>query len=191
MLVAEDRALDHLRPRGAGDAHRDRVHEVGRLARTRLLHDDAALARERRRVHVVDVVDEAREQPAQHRDRDRPDVELGDGPRVLDRDLGRRVGRELGEKAPELLAEQEVRPQQLQHLGTHRRHVDGRLHLAAHEEVGDLLGDRDRDVDLRLAGRGAEVRRHDHLRQARAADGPSAAAPRRRRRAPRRRPFRS
>ena len=75
---------------------------VGRLG-TRLLHDDAALAREGRRVHVVDVVDEAREETAQHRDRDRPDVELGDGPRVLDRDLGRRLGRELGEKAPELL----------------------------------------------------------------------------------------
>ena len=72
-----------------------------------------------------------------------------------------------------------------------RAEIDGTLTALRttpdEQEVAHLLGDRDRDVDLRLLGRGAEVRRADRPARARPAGGPPAAAPRRRRRARRRR----
>jgi hypothetical protein len=47
-----------------------------------------------------------------------------------------------------------------------RRHVERVGDAAVDEVVGHLLGDLQRDVDLRLVGRGAEVRGGDEVRRA-------------------------
>ncbi len=95
----------------------------------------------------------------QHRRGQRLHVVIGDLARVLDVDFAGSARRHLRLQGAELLAEGQVRSEHGEQLGGERRHVDRRAHLAARQEVDDLLGDGDRDVDLRLVGRGAEVRR--------------------------------
>ena len=67
---------------------------------------------------------------------------------------------------PSRQAEVEVEPQVLQLGPVERRHVDGEPDLAAAEEVGQQPRGLDGDADLRLLGRGPEVRRDQHLTDA-------------------------
>src|SRR2546427_1677618 len=82
---------------------------------------------------------------------------------TLFRYLDWRFRQELRLQGAQLLGEQQVWAQHPEDLGRERGYVDRVLDDAPAEEVGDLLRDGDRDVHLRLAGRGAEVWRADHL----------------------------
>ena len=99
-----------------------------------------------RRVDEVDDagLEQAAEQPLQHRHRHRLDVEGRDLAGILDRQLPGRILQQLGLQVAEALGQDEIRPQDLQLLGADRRHVHGAVNDVEHQELDDLLGDRDR-----------------------------------------------
>ena len=69
---------------------------------------------------------------------------------------------QLADKAAELLRQIHVGTEPHRLLGREGRQVDRVGHGAVEQEVRHLLGDLHRDILLRLAGRGAEMRRrHD------------------------------
>ena len=105
-------------------------------------------------------------QPGQHRAGDRLLVELRGGALDLDRDRADVLADDLPDQIAELLGERHVGLEARRFLGGQRRHVDRVGHPAEQQEVAHLLGDLDRDVDLRLAGRGAEVRGRDEIGRA-------------------------
>ena len=70
------------------------------------------------------------------------------------------LGELAGERA-QLLGQLHVGPQPRRLLGGDRRHVERVDDRAGDQEIAHLLGDLERDVLLRLAGRGAEMRRDE------------------------------
>ena len=74
-------------------------------------------------------------------------------------------GGELGEQAAQFFAQNQERLDGLISLGIQIGQVDRVAHRAVDQEIGDRLGDFDADVFLRFLGAGAQMRRHDHLRQ--------------------------
>ena len=91
-----------------------------------------------------------------------------------DLDLLDRVFGHLADKGAEHLGELDERLQPRRLFGRDRRHVDGVGDRALDQIVGHLLGDLQRDILLRFGGRGAEMRRADHVRRCRTAGCPSA-----------------
>ena len=102
-------------------------------------------------------------QSGEHRGGDRLDVELGGGAFDLDGDLVEAAMGELSDQAAELFRQRHVRPQLRRFLGAERRHVERIGDAAVDQVVGHLLGHLQRDIYLRLIGRGAEVRGADEI----------------------------
>src|SRR3546814_117548 len=96
---------------------------------------DVAVARHHRGVDHVDGVEQRREQALQQHRRQRPRVEFGDMPLILD-DHGLEPGfGELAGEAAELFGEAHVGAQARRVLCGQRRHVDGVAHRADQQEV--------------------------------------------------------
>ena len=115
----------------------------------------------------VDRVDaglgEVREEPAQHVRGDDRRVDARELTRVAAHDVAQLATVELRRERADLLGQDEIRLEPRQLLGQHRRRVDRVARGSAREVFDDLVGDVEGDVHLRLAGAGAEVRRHHHL----------------------------
>ena len=163
LVAREQRAGDAARLALGGHGQADHRHIVLGLLALDLANIDAALARDDRRVDHVDRGHEGLQQALQHDRGERPCVHRRGVALIFDR---RRLEAGLGEltgEAAELLGEL--------HIGLQARHLfraDGghveRVGDGAGEQiVAHLLGHLDRDVLLRLRGRGAEMRRADHL----------------------------
>ena len=76
------------------------------------------------------------------------------------------VADDLPDQPPELFGERHVGLQPRRFLGGQARHVDRVGDPAEQQEIAHLLGDLDRDIDLRFAGRGAEMRGRDEVGRA-------------------------
>ena len=132
------------------------------LAR-RLLDDDAALLGDDRRGDDVDSCSIGRSRPAIAAEVERLGVHAGDLAFVGELHLADAgLGQLAGERA-ELLRERDERLEPRRLLGGDRGKVDGVGDRAAQQIVRHLLGDLQRDVLLRLGGRGAEMRRAHHV----------------------------
>ena len=126
---------------------------------------DPALLGDRRRVDLVDLLlGVAAEHAEQHGDAERAGVALGDAAEELDLDaVDRRALGEADREAAELAAQRQERAEHLEVLGGDRRHVDRGGHRAAGERGDDLLGGLEAGAVRGLGGRGAQVRRDDHV----------------------------
>ena len=127
---------------------------------------EPALLRQEGRVDHVHGVRIDPHQPGEHRAGDRLLVQFGRRALDLDRDAGDPVALDLADQAAELLGQLHIGPELRRLLGGERGHVERVGDAAADQEVGHLLGDLDRDIDLRLGGRGAEMRRRDEAGRA-------------------------
>ena len=124
-----------------------------------------ALARALALTRLTRSVDRCLEQAAQDRRGQRRPVELGELAGDLEGQGAHAAARELGEEASEDLGERQVRGDRPRRLRGEQRRVDGVPCAPAVEDVEDLRRDLLRDEDLRLRGRGAEVRRQQRVRR--------------------------
>ncbi len=124
-----------------------------------------SLGEEGRVDHVHRVGLHAQEAGEHGRD-DRLLVELGRSALAVDRDARNDVVRELADQAAQLLGERHIGLELRRFLGREARHVERVGDAAGHQIVGELLGDLQRDIDLRFVGRGAQVRCGDEARRA-------------------------
>ena len=146
--------------------HRDQAFVIAlRLAR-HLLDDDAALLGDDRRRDHVDVLQHRPQQAGDRRRGQRLGVHLRDRALVGDLHLADAGFGELAGERAELLGERDERLQPRRFLGGDRGEVDRVGDRAAQQIIRHLLGDLQRDVLLRLGGRGAEMRRADDVGQA-------------------------
>ena len=165
--VADHCAGDLVRAIRRAHAQRERVDVVGGLARAALGDADSALARDEGRADIVEIlVEKAAQQSLQRRRRDRFGLEPRGLASQADRDLHWRLGDELRGKAAQPLGQPQMRSERFQLLGRERRHIDRMADHAIDEKFGSLLRDVDRDLDLRLVGRRAQMGRRDHVVEA-------------------------
>src|SRR5271155_4114968 len=142
---------------------RQRVEVVRYLTRARLDDADAAFARDERRVDVVQIrVEEAAHQSLQHGGGDRIGLEIRRFTAKRERQLHRRVGDQLRGEPAELLTEREMGSEYFELFGRQRRDIYRLPNRALDQKLSDLKRDIDRDLDLRLVGCGAEMRRRNH-----------------------------
>ena len=129
-------------------------------------HVEPAFLGQERRVDHVHGLRIGPHQPGQHRPGDRLLVELGRGALDLDRDRADVLADDLPDQPAKLFGERHVGLEPRRFLGGQARHVDRVGDPAEQQEIAHLLGDLDRDIDLRFAGRGAEVRGRDEVGRA-------------------------
>ena len=165
FVVAEQRARDRAVARFGrhGDAHERVIVAIAVVAH--FADVEAAFAREVRGVDHVHAVRIAAHQAGEHRGGDRLEVQLGRRSLDLDRNLGEIVVRELADEAAELFGEAHIGAQLRRFLGRQAGDVERVGDAAGEEVIRQLLGDLNGDIDLRLVGRRAEVRRADEVRR--------------------------
>ena len=159
--IAEQRAFDPPWPLFGADGHGDQGMVVAFALVADFPYGNPALLGEVRGVDHVHRVRPGAHDTCQHGARDRFDVQLGGGAFDLDVDRADLGAGDLPDQPPELFRESHVRFEPRRFLGRERRHVYGVRDSAKQQIVAHLLGDLDRDIDLRLCRRGAEVRRAD------------------------------
>ena len=130
-----------------------------------LAHVEPALLGEEGRVDHVHTVRIDPHEPGEHGAGDGFLVQLRGRAFDLDRNADDPPPLDLADQAAELFGQFHIGAQPWRFLGRERGHVQRVGDTAADQEVRHLLGDLDRDIDLRLGGRGAKMGRGDQPRR--------------------------
>src|SRR5208283_1351200 len=162
--ISEHGAGDFVLAAAGANRECQGVDVISDFAGARFDNADSAFASDKWRVDVIEIlVEEAAHQTLQNRGGDRVGLEIRGFTAKRQRQLCRRVGDQLRGESAQLFAKHEMRPENFEFLGGQRRDVNRLPNRAFDQEVGHLMRDIDRDLDLRLVGGGAEVRRYDHV----------------------------
>ena len=126
-------------------------------------HRDILFPGDMGRVDRIHPLVKRRQQPGEQRCGQRAGVEFCRLALVADLHIDQRALGDLSGEAAELARQFDIGAQPEGFLGRHRRHVDRIGNRAVQQIFGNLFGDLNGDILLRLFGRRAEMRRRDDL----------------------------